>query len=152
MIRIKENLRQCEEMNRILTVKNESLTCNNNLLNQRIKELKRTATFQEELKSKVKYYKDKYYCASKTIEAMRKEVRKTGDLGRETFAQREVDTSLICSVCEENRLMGGSIKEKFESMHDQFKIIRKFSNRGGSKYIRRRVENIYICIYREICM
>ena len=141
--------KEIQEKIRKLTEENESLKRNNNLLNQRIEKLNRTVTFQEELKQKVKYFKDKYYCASKMIEALRKEVRKTGDLERETFAQREEDTSLICSVCEENRLVGESIEEKFELMQDQFKAIRNFSRRYVSEYNRRRVR-IYMCVYIDI--
>ena len=144
--------KEIQEKIRKLTEENESLKRNNNLLNQRIEKLnRRTVVFQDELKQKVKYFKDKYYCASKMIEALRKEVRKTGDLERETFAQGEVDTSLICSVCEENRLVGESIEEKFELMHDQIKAIRNFSRRYVSEYNRRRVRiYIDICVYRDI--
>ena len=128
--------KEIQEKIRKLTEENESLKRNNNAF---IQTFERMVAFQDELKQKVKYYRDKYYSASKLIEATRKEVRLTEHLERETFAQREVDTSLNCSVGEENRRIEGSTKEKFESMHEQYKIIRKFKTRGATQYNRRKV-------------
>ena len=139
MKRVYKNHKHDMEKIRQLTEENKSLKCENNSLNLKINNFERMVVFQEELKQKAKYYKDKYLDLSKMTEALRKEVRKTGDLERETFAQREGDTSLICSVCKENRLVGESIEEKFELMHDQIKAIRNFSRRYVSEYNRSRV-------------
>ena len=143
MKRIKENSRKQKEKILMLTVKNESLTCNNNLLNQKIKELKRITILKNELLQKEKYYRDKYLDVSKMIEALRKKVKQTENSKKETSVQREVNTGLDCSVCEENLNIKESIKEKFESMNDQYKIIQKFRKKRTTKKKYRKVNNIY---------
>ena len=126
MKRVFENHKNDREKMRRLIEENESLKSENNLLTGRINNFKKIKEFPNKLKQKVKYYRDKYHDISKMIESMMKEVNQTGIL-ENICAKREVNTSQKCRICEENQKIEESVKEKFESMKEQFKIIKKFS-------------------------
>ena len=138
MKRIREDLRQCKKKIQRLTEENKSLKRSKNSLAQKIKNYENMLVFQVELKQKVKYYRDKYHNALEMIEKARKEVKQTGNLEEES-AQKGLETSLKCSLCGETRNLKGADKEKYESMHAQFKIIQKFKINGAKNKKKREV-------------
>ena len=122
-----ESSRKYEEMIRKLTKENEFLKSNNDSLNQTIKKLKPMTVFQNELEQQVKYYKSKYLSVSNMINGMRKEVKQIINLEKSGSEETEVDTSRNCRVCGGNRRMEESIKDKLESLNEEYKIIQKFA-------------------------
>ena len=117
----------------------ENLKGSSNDITQQNKSLEQMKVIKIELKQKVKYYKDKYLSALKMMESEKKDVRKTDNVEEKISAQREVNSSQNCTVSEKTRRMEGSIKERFESMSEQYKIIRKFTNWGTNKKKTRKV-------------
>ena len=127
MKRIRENPKEYLKKFQKLTAQNESLKRKNNSLSQQVKRFESILIYQDELRQKVKYYKNKYIRVSKSRESTRKEVGQAADLEKKSSAQTEMNISRKCSFSGETGKIKGSIKEKFESMNEQYQIIRKFS-------------------------
>ena len=140
-----ENSRKYEMRIQRLTEENKSLKSSKSSLTQKIKNYEKLVDHQVELKQKVGYYKDKYHSALKMIETAKKEVKKSDNLEEES-AEKEEKNCLKCSLCGETRKLKGSVKEKFESMQGQYKIIRKFKINGAKKKKSREVYRMYICL------
>ena len=131
-----------EEIHR-LTEEIESLKCNNKSLIQKMNKFERTLVSQDELKQKIKYYRDKLHSVSKTIKQMRKGVKQIGNLEGKASVHTKMDNDQKCNVCDETGRMDTSTKGNFESMNEKYKIIRKFTNRGFEKKKLKKVYTIY---------
>ena len=143
MNRIRTNPRKYMEKTQRLTAENKNLKYNNTSLTQTIKKFERILVLQKEMRQKVKFYRDKFHNASKINNAMRKEIKQVDNLENIEITQVDVRTSQKCSDCEENRKLGEFVKEKFESMNEKYKIIRKFTHRRVTEKQSRKVYMVY---------
>ena len=146
MKRIQEILRRYKENIQRLTEENESLKCSNKSLTLKIKKYENMQIFHEEQKYKklVKYYKDKLYSVSKVIEAMRKEVKESRNLEERTSLHLKMESDQISNFSEETQRMHVSIKEKYESLNEQYTMIRKFTTNRAIRKQSAKVLTIYL--------